>query len=245
MRLASLAVALVLVGCGSGAQHGGNGLDLSIGDLATPDLATPTACAQTDPMTDGTPCSAGCPAGTIGVNLPDNSCKCLATCTTNTSCPCDRFCDTLTRPDAGVVGQACLVGNDPGERCGRDANGAPFYNLFCDQLTVCVNADAAKLFRYCNYFCNTQPDCPAQTTCQPLFDPSGNPIGNVCAYNSGPNGNKDLGQTCTPSDTCKTGQLCDGVCRAQCDGPGGTCASGTCTRLDDPASGKVIGYVCK
>jgi hypothetical protein len=68
----------------------------------------------------------------------------------------------------------------------------------------------------------------------------------VCAYVSGPNGNKDLGQACTPaSDVCKAGQLCDGMCRAQCDGPGAACATGTCTEVDDTASGKVIGYVCK
>jgi hypothetical protein len=100
------------------------------------------------------------------------------------------------------------------------------------------------MFRYCNYKCVSQADCPAQTTCQPVFV-SGNPAGNVCAYNSGPNGNKDLGQTCTTSDVCKGGQLCDGTCLPQCDGPGAACATGTCTSVDDTATGKIVGYVCK
>ena len=49
-------------------------------------------------------------------------------------------------------------------------------------------------------------------------------------YNSGPNGNKDLGQACSDGDVCTRGLLCDGVCAQQCDGPGATCATGTCTR---------------
>src|SRR5581483_2973021 len=101
------------------------------------------------------------------------------------------------------------------------------------------------MFRYCSYKCDTQSDCPSQTTCQPLMDGSGNVIGNVCAYISGPNGNKSLGQACGASDVCQTGELCDGSCEQQCDGPGAACPSGACTRLDDPTSGKVIGYVCK
>src|SRR5262249_3948155 len=124
-------------------------------------------------------------------------------------------------------------------------NNQPFGNVFCGQLALCVNADPAGMYRYCNYKCTMPSQCPADTTCVQVVDSMGNPIGNVCAYTSGPNGNKDLGQACGPTDTCKTGQLCDTVCRAQCNGPGASCASGTCTRLDDTASGKVIGYVCK
>jgi hypothetical protein len=248
MRVTWLALALLaLGGCGSdGANHGGGGPDLAVPDMAMPDLLTPTACSATDPMSDGTACSGGCPTGTVGVNLT-SGCKCFATCTSNPECSCNRLCDTVTMPDAGVVGGACLPGNAPGQRCGRDpTSGSDFGNAFCGQLTACVNADAAKLFRYCSYKCTTQSDCPAQTTCVPLMDAMGNPLGDVCSYNPGPNGNKSLGQACTPSDVCQSGLLCDGTCIPQCDGPGATCAAGgSCTRLDDPATGKVVGYVCK
>jgi hypothetical protein len=250
MRTTSLIAALVagfaVAGCGSDdAQHGG-GADMAVPDMTARDLLIPTACSPTDPMNDGTACSAGCPAGTSGVNLPSGACKCLSNCSTDPECSCNRYCATLSKPDAGVVGKACVPGNSPGERCGSDASGAPYGLRACGQLTVCVNADAAKMFRYCNYKCESQADCPAQTTCQVLFDSTGNPIGNVCAFNSGPNGNKDLGQPCTLSDVCKTGQLCDGSnCLVQCDGPGATCVSGTCTVVNDTAGGRIIGYVCK
>lgn len=102
------------------------------------------------------------------------------------------------------------------------------------------------MFRYCNYKCKSQTDCPAQTTCQPATDGSGNPIGDVCAYVTGPNGNVPLGGTCKFTDVCQQG-LCDGTtCKTQCDGPGAICTGGgTCTGVDDPMTGKVIGYVCK
>jgi hypothetical protein len=162
-------------------------------------------------------------------------------------CACDRRCDALISSDGGTAGKACLPGNAPGTRCGKDAaTGALFGSGICQQTFQCVAADQAKLFRYCLYECNGQADCPAQTTCRVLFDSSGNAIGNVCAIDSGDLGNKDLGQVCVVGvDTCKTGQLCDGVCRPQCDGPGATCARGACTLLLDTAKQKVIGYVCK
>jgi hypothetical protein len=212
-------------------------------DLASP--VVPTQCSPTDNLGDGTDCSAGCPAGTNGVALPAGGCKCYTSCTVDTECPCDRFCDVLSQGDAGVVGHACLPGNAPGQRCGSDSTGKVFGLGYCGQLTACVNADAAQQFRYCNYKCTLQSDCPQQTVCEPLMDNQGNTIGNVCAYNSGPNGNKDLGQACGANDVCKQGQLCDTVCRAQCDGPGATCATGSCTELDDPSDNRVIGYVCK
>ena len=239
----SLVAALAVAGCGDDAQHGGGIRDMSVPDMTARDLGIPPACSPTDPMNDGSPCSAGCPSGTIGVNL-GGSCKCYDSCTTDTQCSCNRLCDPVSFADAGA-GAACLPGNGPGERCGANGSGGVYGNGFCGQLTVCVNADAAKMFRYCNYKCESQADCPAETFCQPLYDSQGNTIGNVCAYNSGPNGNKDLGQTCTSSDVCKGGQLCDGTCLLQCDGPGATCATGSCTVVNDTASGKIIGYVCK
>lgn len=244
MRLTWVAIALaVLGGCGDDGQSSG-GFDLGVPDLAAHDMLVPTSCSPTDPMTDGTLCGAGCPANTIGVNV-GGSCKCYSTCTTDPECSCNRLCDPVSRPDAGVVASACLPGNEPGTRCGRDASNQPFGNIFCGQLTTCVNADQARLYRYCSYKCTTQADCPAQTTCQPLMNSSGNTIGNVCAYSSGPNGNKDLDMPCAAGDVCKSGQLCDVTCKLQCDGPGATCATGSCQRVDDPATGRVVGYVCK
>jgi len=241
--LTAMIASLALAGCGDDAQHGGGVQDMSVPDMSARDLGIPVACNPTDPMTDGSPCSAGCPSGTIGVNL-NGTCKCYTTCTVDTECSCNRFCDKVDFADAGA-GHACLVGNEPGQRCGTDGANMPiFQNAFCGQLTTCINADAAQMFRYCSYKCNSQADCPAQTTCQPVYI-GGNPVGNACAYNSGPNGNKDLGQACASSDVCKTGQLCDGTCLPQCDGPGAACATGTCSVVNDTASGKVIGYVCK
>jgi hypothetical protein len=245
MRMTFVMLALLMVsGCGDDDANHGGGPDLAVPDMSMPDLLQQTSCNQTDTMGDGQPCSGGCPANTIAVNL-GGSCQCYATCTGNAECACDRLCDPVSLPDAGVVAKACLPGNLPGERCGRDTGGQAFGHVFCGQLTTCVNADAAQMFRYCSYLCNTQADCPAQTQCQSLTDTMGNPIGNVCAFTSGPNGNKSAGQVCAAGDVCKSGLLCDGTCVPQCDGPGATCASGTCTKLDDPASGKVIGYVCK
>jgi hypothetical protein len=243
---------LCLAGCGGDDDNrsdAGGPADLAvgaIGDLAggTSDLLLPTQCSPTDPMTDGTPCSAGCPSNTFGVNL-GGACKCYYKCTVDPECSCNRLCDPLSLPDGGVIGSACLPGNDPGTRCGRDASGHPFGNVFCSQLSLCVNADPAGAYRYCNYKCTAQTVCPAQTTCVPVTDAMGMPLGSVCAYTSGPNGTKNAGDACSGTDICKTGLLCDGVCRSQCDGPGAPCASGTCTRLDDPATSKVIGYVCK
>jgi hypothetical protein len=244
MRPIWLAVALVtLGGCGDEVEHGG-GMDLAVPDLAMRDMVTPLQCDPVDPMNDGAPCTGGCSMTTIGVNV-GGSCKCYTRCSTDTECSCNRLCDPVSLPDAGVVASACLPANAPGTRCGRDSNNQPFGSVFCSQLTTCVNADAARVYRYCNYKCVAQADCPAQTTCQALMDNMGNLIGSVCAYNSGPNGNKDVGEACGATDTCKTGQLCDTTCKLQCDGPGATCASGTCQRLDDPGSGRVIGYVCK
>ena len=218
---------------------------MAVPDLALADLALPTACNPVDNMGDGTPCSAGCGGNTTGVNF-GGSCKCYAKCTQNVECACDRLCDPLTRNDASA-GAACLPANQPGERCGSDpSTGVLFGYGFCSQLTACINADPTQMQRYCNYKCVAQSDCPAETTCQQYFDGQGNVLGMACGYDSNASGNKDLGQACTPpTDKCKTGQLCDGVCRTQCDGPNGTCVTGSCTRLDDAASGKVIGYVCK
>jgi hypothetical protein len=248
MRSTLLAAALVagmaVAGCGSDTSHGGGAQDLSVPDMTARDMTTPTSCSPTDPMNDGTPCAAGCPTGTIGVNL-GGSCNCYSKCATDQECSCNRLCDPVTLADAGA-GAACLPGNQAGERCGHDVStGTAFGNVFCAQLTVCINADPTpSMFRYCSYKCVTQADCPAQTTCTAYTDQNGNG-GNVCAYNSGVNGNKDLGQACTNSDVCKLGQLCNGTCSPQCNGPGAACAMGACTRIDDPASGKIIGYACK
>ncbi|HEX6835087.1 MAG TPA: hypothetical protein VF334_00865 [Polyangia bacterium] len=240
--LTALVAGLAVAGCGDDAQHGG-AQDMSIPDMTARDLTIPTACNPTDPMTDGSPCSAGCPAGTVGVNL-GGTCKCFTKCTVDPECSCNRLCDPVTFSEGGMTA-ACLPGNDPGTRCGKDTGtGQTFGTGLCGQLTTCINADQAQMFRYCSYKCSSQADCPAQTTCQPVMV-GGTTVGNACAYNSGPNGNKDLGQTCTSTDVCKSGQLCDGTCVPQCDGPGAACATGTCTVLDDTATGKVIGYVCK
>lgn len=69
LRHVTLALSLFLAACGDDAQHGG-APDMAVPDLSTPDLSSgSTSCNPTDPMTDGTACSSGCPSGTIAVNL--------------------------------------------------------------------------------------------------------------------------------------------------------------------------------
>lgn len=247
MRMTWLAIAvgasLAFVGCGDDTQHGG-AVDMGIPDLSASsgDMTVPTSCNPTDNMGDGQSCAMPCPSGTIAVNLA-GTCKCYATCNTNPECACDRLCDPITVNDAGAGG-ACLPGNLPGTRCGRDMNGTAFGNVFCGQLTLCVNADPNLQFRYCNWKCNTQADCPFQTACV-AYTVNGQPAGNVCAYISNANSTKALGDACDPTkDACQVGQLCDGSnCRTQCDGPGATCATGTCTAVNDGT--RTVGYVCK
>jgi hypothetical protein len=241
-RAALIAIA-TLAGCGHKASPP------PVADMAPhagPDMTVPPRCNPVDNIVDP-PCSKGCPANTIGTVL-FTTCLCYPTCRVDTQCPCDRLCDELLDSDGGVVGKTCLPGNSVGTRCGQDAATHKFFGSgFCAQGMQCIAADTAKLFRYCMPECNTQADCPAQTTCLPTFDGSGNATGNVCAYVSNDKGNKNLGQACTVGvDVCKTGQLCDGVCRPQCDGPGASCASGTCTAVVDPTHGDaIVGYVCK
>lgn len=235
--------ALALVGCGDDTQHGGGVQDMSVSMPAGGDMATPTQCNPNDNMGDGQACSAGCPTGTMGVNV-SGGCKCFTKCNTDPDCACDRLCDPITVNDAGAGG-ACLPGNTPGTRCGRDAQGNAFGSVFCGQLTLCVNSDQTFTTRYCNYKCTTQADCPFQTVCE-QYTVNGQAAGNVCAYISGVNATKMLGDACDPhKDVCQAGQLCDGSnCRAQCDGPGATCAGGgTCTAVVDGT--QTVGYVCK
>ena len=55
----SLVAALAVAGCGDDAQHGGGIRDMSVPDMTARDLGVPPACSPTDPMNDGSPCSAG------------------------------------------------------------------------------------------------------------------------------------------------------------------------------------------
>jgi len=246
MRLAALVVAVAVAGCSNdGAQHGGA---RDLGVPVAPDLATPAMCNPVDNMGDGTPCAAGCAAGTLPV-IVAGTCKCWRTCMVDTECACDRKCNGVSSAggDGGSAGKACLPGNAALTRCGLNPAGGIFGDGFCAQGFECVNADTAQQLRYCMYDCpNSNADCPAQTTCQALFDPkTGNVVGNVCALVSN-DGGKAPGDACVVGvDKCRTGSLCDGVCRPQCDGPGGSCASGTCTALTDTAKNKLVGYVCE
>jgi hypothetical protein len=138
----------------------------------------------------------------------------------------------------GVVGGACLLANEPGQRCG-EAGGAGLNAEGCAQTFLCVNADDALMFRYCNYDCTNGEPCPVQTMCLQL---TGVPT-KACVYNSAMGGIA-AGGACTPDQACATGYLCEGgTCKPQCDRPGATCASGTCTAFTD--GNQTVGYVCK
>ena len=205
----------------------------SLVDLAPPaDLVPPTACNPVDEHSDGVACSTtmACPPNTIAV-ARGGACHCYQRCTIDFDCACDRVCDALTASDGGAAGGACLPGNGAGTRCGQDASGALIGNGLCAQGLTCIDADATH--RYCAYVCTSAADCPAQTTCDALSDNT-----NACGFAAG-----TATRTCG-SGNCIDTELCDsGTCEPQCDGPGATCASGSCTALTDGS--KIIGYVCK
>jgi hypothetical protein len=194
-------------------------------------------CNPTDPMNDGQPCGTGCPMGQTCVNSNSGP-VCRLDCDPNAqaSCPCDRSCYGLTTPDGGVAGGACFPGNPAGERCNSN-----FGTGDCAQGRFCINS-GGSMNAYCAYDCKMNTDCPAQMFCAMINNSMGQLVGTACAYTYNSMG-KAAGAACAATDSCVTGYLCDGTCKPQCDGPGGTCAAGTCTALTDGA--KTIGYVCK
>ena len=188
------------------AQHGDGGADdLAVPDMTARDMTPPTSCSPTDPMTDGTSCAApgGCPTEPSA----STSAARAAAIRRARRTPSARAtaCAIRSRAPTAAPARACLPGNAPGTRCGRDSSGAPFGNVFCGQLSACVNADVALHVPLLQLqLRHAGATARRRRRCLPLMDGSGNPIGNVCAYNSGPNGNKDLGQACGDSDVCKT-----------------------------------------
>jgi hypothetical protein len=243
-------VSLLVIGCGGGDNSPPGGSpdlsavaqpDLSTGGPAGPDLKTAGAgCSMTPQTGDGQDCkTANCPAGTIGVNQQGGGCKCFFSCNPNNQpdCSCDRRCIPLTDNDGGAVGGACLPGNGPGVRCGTGGNGLP-----CAQALTCAGASGGNA--YCLFDCTGQDDCPAQTQCVGIANQAGMTIGLACTYKSAAGGIA-TGTACQPSDVCTTGDLCNATCQMQCDGPGGTCASGTCKVVNDTTKNKVIGYTCQ
>jgi hypothetical protein len=230
-------------GCGdtSEAPELGATTDLGVGF----DLAAPATCSPNDPQDDGQTCSGACPTGLVPVVLL-GQCRCYHVCdpARPTTCSCNRRCAALADADGGVKGGACLPGNGPGERCGSSPTGQPYGHGGCAQGTACVNEDTAGQYRYCVYECQLPGDCPTYSTCLAETDPgTGTVIGHACALDSSENGTKAVGQACTAAEACRAGFLCDSICRPQCDGPGASCASGTCTSLVDGA--RVVGYVCR
>jgi hypothetical protein len=233
-----------VVGCGDGsAKPGDQDMAVHVVDAAV-DFATSPGdlgmCSNTDPGGDGQSCGAGCPAGTTAVNQPSGGCTCLYKCdpATPTQCSCNRRCISLTRPDAGVVGGACFLGSGPAQKCGSNGAG-------CAQALFC--AGPTDTTSYCLYECQDQSGCPAQTQCAPVYNSMMVQVGLTCQFISGSAG-LDPGATCDRiTQNCKLGFICDGTCKPQCDGPGGTCTSGgTCTAVVDASKGnRISAYVCK
>lgn len=131
-----------------------------------------------------------------------------------------------------------MPGNGVAQRCNSATYG---YGYGCAQSMLCVNSNNAPE-AYCAQSCAVQGDCPAQTWCAQITTSGGQVAGMGCVYSYSTSG-KAAGAACAATDTCVTGYLCDGTCKQQCDGPGGTCATGTCTALVDGS--KTIAYVCK
>jgi hypothetical protein len=187
-------------------------------------------------MNDMMPCGTGCPSGQVCFG----SGTCYLACDPNdqATCPCDRYCGALVGPDGGAAGGACFPANTEGERCGTTFGpgmGGCAQSLFCVSAAGTTNA-------YCSPVCTQQSDCPAHTGCVAILNSMMMTIGMACAYDYGPNGLAE-GSKCGATDSCISNTLCDGTCLPQCDGPGGTCASGTCTAVTEGSA--TLGYVCK
>jgi hypothetical protein len=271
--LTVLSMAAWAAGCGdSGPAPGGNGdggndLSMSIGaDLSTPagseggpgpaDLAMQTSCT-TDPGDDGQACGNGCPSGSNEIGFTDQTgmCHCWKQCDPNgaNTCYCGHVCQPVYAPagDGGfqIVGAGCVPTNGPGERCGVDANQKLYGWGICPPSTFCITQGTGPGDSFCEYKCNDQSDCPGGTTCIPVHNGSGMNIGNACLLNmaSTQNGGKATGATCTATDYCVTGDMCDGTCKAVCGGPWDpACVGGThCTAIVDSADQKIAAYVCK
>jgi hypothetical protein len=188
-------------------------------------------------------CGTGCPTGQICFG----SGICVDQCDPNNqaTCPCDRYCAGLVGPDGGSVGGACFYGNTAGERCdevaGPDGGLVPFLHGGCAQNLICARS-AGSVKDYCLPICVTQADCPAHMNCVQFTNSMNQPVAMACAYDTGPGG-KATGTTCGATDSCITDDLCSSTCLVQCDGPGGTCATGTCTAVVEGT--QTLGYVCK
>jgi hypothetical protein len=195
-------------------------------------------------MNDMKPCGTmGCPAGQTCIDLGgDAGAQCFLSCDPNNqgTCPCDRACGQLTGPDGGPAGGGCFPENMVGERCN-----STFGAGGCAQNLICFSS-AGTTNQYCLPYCKANSDCPAHTGCVQIVEqlPDGGqmPVAMACAYDYGPGG-KAIGSTCGATDMCISASLCDGTCLPQCDGPGATCATGTCTAVVEGTS--TIGYVCK
>lgn len=240
--LALFATALLFSACGDEGNNGVMDMSMTLPDGAVDagaDLASASACNPTDPMTDGQECdNTACPAGSIGV-IEGTSCKCRYACdpANQSVCPCNRRCVELFAGDAGSIGAGCLFGLGAGERCGAGVEKP------CAQRLTCAGPAAGT--PNCLHECEGQTDCPQQTVCAEIRDQNMNVIGKACQYISGEFG-QPAGANCQPTDACTTGHLCEGgTCKPQCDGPGATCAVGTCQAFVDTATNKTVGYVCK
>jgi hypothetical protein len=248
---------LFAAGCGDSNNGGDAGMDLSgavdMGDMASNADLAGSVCNPT-PVSDGTDCHTNfvCPADQVCVHEGGSTFSCRAKCTPGvaSTCGCDRSCLELKDADGGVIGAGCLLANAAGERCGNGFN----HDTCADQL-ICAGSqgpDGGVGPSYCNYDCSADSTvCPAQTQCTQIVDNvTQQVIGSACVYVVNTTSGKNLGEACGPTDQCKPGLLCDlgaasPTCQTQCDGPGGTCTSGTCSEVKDTAKNKTIGFVCK
>ncbi len=207
----------------------------------TADKSAPNACAAF--AKEGASCAGGqpCPSGLIAAMLDGKTCKCHVPCDPTKSkvcapAECGRVCvqliDSSGKP---LTGQgACVV--DTGA-----AEGEPCQPAACKQGLYCVAHSSKAAF--CRRSCSGPGDCTGyKMVCVAL----GTGSTQVCVPGGATVGPKQ-GESCAgANDYCLQELLCDPqskLCRGACT-PTAPCASGSCSKLVDPASGITIGYGC-
>ena len=252
--LRAVVVASLLSGCPGSKDHGPLYLDLGRADLAPspdfgirPDIGVrpdgPPTCSM---RTDGHSCEGGevCPSGLKPSVEGDGKCRCRVACDPRATSQCgeaicDRVCIQLYASNNQPLEGQGTCQPDP-----RSKQGEPCAPAACRDDLVCAGASAEKSF--CRGKCDGPGQCPGyKMVCSELDNGV-----KVCTVGENPGG-PAAGASCSVPDVyCQAGLICDPAtktCAVSCndDGAGAPCASGTCQRIEDPATKILLGLGCK